>query len=174
MDVYLADHSSSAELLADWLKFNHPLLFQNICFPFVESIIFQLSPANLSGSLITHYKSAYTSIYIGLRERNSLAWRFWEAICNHGDFHPSGSGRIILVLLLWSGGGVNNISHTTKNIPPKRRERFRWSFGSPSQIEESIQSFCRFPLPTIQGSSLPWHRLHCHSQILKSCQRCHL
>lgn len=37
---------------------------RTFAFPFAESINIQLSPANLSGSLITHYKSAYASIYI--------------------------------------------------------------------------------------------------------------
>lgn len=95
---------------------------RTFAFPFAESIIIQLSPASLSGSLITHDKSVHASIYTGLRGRNSPSWGLWEARCHHGAFPPSGSDGIILVSLPSRGWAACNLSHTLKNIPTNRRQ----------------------------------------------------
>lgn len=71
-DVHLAGLSQLSRALScltSSITLSYPRTF---AFPSAKIINIQLSPANLSGSLITHYKSAYASIYIGIRKEHPV------------------------------------------------------------------------------------------------------
>ena len=71
-NVHLAGQSQLSRALSCLTSSITLSYSRTFAFPSAESINIQLSPANLSGSLITHYKSAYASIYIGIRKEHPV------------------------------------------------------------------------------------------------------
>ena len=71
-DLHLAGPSQLSRALSCLTSSITLSYSRTLAFPSAESINIQLSPANLSGSLITHYKSAYASIYIGTRKEHPV------------------------------------------------------------------------------------------------------
>lgn len=111
-DLHLAGPSQLSRALSCLTSSITLSYSRTFAFPSAESINIQLSPANLSGSLITRYKSAYASIYIGIRKQHPVLGTLRSQTQWQG-FPSPGSGRIILVLLFWKGW------HTISPIPLK-------------------------------------------------------